>query len=170
MSANINKLTGGPAQVQVDDVQVSHTQGGVSCTIAPQTHMSTVDQFGVSPIDVWHTGDDVRITVPWAQWDAAVLDEVYAAGLDGLTSSSGVEFKGIGRSAGFRYAERDLKIIPFVTSENGKKVQFFRTTPVGSIELNFDPENDRILETEYVAMPDPDNEADGAMIGKLFPG
>ena len=171
MALNINKITGGSAQVQIDDTAIAHTRGGVTVTITPNNRLRTVDQHGENAVDVVHVGDDVRITVPFVQWDGATLVEMYNPALDGTTSSSGGdEFIGVGRSAGYIYSDSNMKIIPFTASEVAKKAEFWRTTPIGAFDVAWSNDDDIILETEYVAMADPANHDEGEFVGRLFTG
>lgn len=171
MSLNINKLIGGAVQVNVDGAAVSHTRGGVTVNITPETREQTVDQHGNTAVGVVHVGDSVRVTVPYVQWDAATLLEMYDPGLDATTSSSGgPEYVGLGRSAGYIYTARALVLLPFITSEQDKAIEFWRATPVGDLEIALTNEDDRILEREYVAMADPSNHNEGEFIGRLHLG
>lgn len=168
MSLNINNLTGGAVQVKVDDVAVAHTRGGVTVNINPEVREQTVDQHGNTAVGVVHVGDSVRCTVPYVQWDAATLREMYEPGYDSTASSTGNEYLGVGRSAGFVYTARDLKFIPFVSTEQAKAIQFWRATPVGDLEIALTNEDDRILEREYVCMASPQNHSEGEFIGRLW--
>ena len=94
---------------------------------------------------------------------------MYDPALDGTSSSSGGdEFIGIGRSAGYIYQARNLLLLPFIASEQGKSLEFWRATPVGDLEIALTNEDDRILEREYVCMADPAGHEEGEFIGRLY--
>lgn len=171
MARNITRITGGPAQVKMDDDDVSHTQGGVTVNISPQNRNRWVDQFGEgSVLSVIHTGDDIRATVPWAQWDGAVLSHIYAPGLDATSSSAGgLEFLGLGRYAGYTYVPMDMKIIPFAAADDSKFAHFFKVVPMGEFSFTFTADEDRIIEVEYTALID-QSKSDGMLIGRLYVG
>ena len=160
----LTDITGGPAQLLVDDAELSHTQGGVTVRVAPQQRQRTVDQYGNTPVDVIHQGDEVRVTAPLAEWNANVLAAIYAPGND-QTSGSGTGYVGIGRSAGFIYGKHDIKVVPRLTSDQSKKAQFFACAPVGELELVHNTDDD--FSAEFVACVD-DQQTDGELIGKLF--
>lgn len=173
MTLSVSALTGGPADVQIDDSSFSHTMGGTSITVSPQHRMRTVDKYGQTPIDVILQGEDVRVTAPFAEWKLETLQNVYSPGSDSLSSNSGEEVLGIGRSAGFIFSKHDLKVIPFLTDDAGKKAQFYQAVQVGDIELSHNNEDDRVWNTEWVCLADPDDNSgespsDGGLIGQIF--
>lgn len=166
MAVDVSNLTGGPAEFLVDNVRHSHTQGGITATITPANRMRTVDQYGESPVDVIHTGDDVRITAPMAEWNASVLALIYNPGADSTSSGSTNSTLGIGRQGGFVYTKSNVKITPLLTADNAKKSEFFQATPVGEFTLNHNNDDDRVFEVEWVALVDP-SQGDGRLIGQL---
>lgn len=168
MTVALTNITGGPAQLQVDTVRLSHTQGGVGFKIGPKNRMRTVDQYGVTSVDVLHQGDDVRVTAPLAEWTAEVLAKIYNPGND-QTAAVGAKWIGIGRSAGFIYTDFELLIIPLLTADSAKRAQFWRCTPVGEFEIKHTPDDDRVFSTEWACMADPagSGSTDGQLIGKI---
>lgn len=167
MAVNIANVISGPAYLKIDDATIGHTQGGITVNVQGQSRVQTVDYYGSSAIGVIHTGDDVRVTAPIAEWAAAVLQSIYEPGLDSTGSSAG--FVGVGRTAGYVYTGVDVKVVPVAASLASKYVQFYNATPVGQFELNFSTESDRIFNTEYVCMID-ETKTDGNLIGAIFVG
>jgi len=163
---DFDNVTAGPAQFLLEDAEIGHTSGGIKVTITPKNRMRVVDQFGEGECAVIHTGDTVRIAVPFSEWISDVLQEVYNPGFAELASSDGT-YLGIGRSAGYIYTDKDAKIVPRLSADANKKLQFFRVTPVGQFELNHDKDNDRIFNVEFTALVDEDQD-DGELIGKIF--
>lgn len=161
MATDVTKIVGGPADVQIADVSISHTQGGVTVTVTPKNRMRTVDQYGESPVAVIHTGDQCKVTAPFAEWTAAVLAQVYDPGVNN------VAYLGVGRSAGFLYTPADLKVIPFLTADAAKKAQFPKAVPVGELSLAFNNDDDRVFNAEFEILADP-AAADGELMGKIF--
>ena len=165
MAADVSKVIGGPADVKLGadgaEAVIGHTTGGITASITPQNRERIVDQYGSTAVAIIHTGDEVRITVPWAEWTAATLNEVYDPGVDAGS------FKGIGRSAGYIYTVQSMVILPYLTADAAYKVQFYKTTPIGEVSMGFNNDDDRILEVEYAAVADP-TETDGQLLGKLY--
>lgn len=167
MSApDYDQMVGGPAQFLLTDAEVGHTEGGISATITPQQRMRTVDQFGGGEVELIHTGDQVRLSVPFAEWTADVLTESYNPGYD-QTAASGEKYMGVGRSAGYIYTTQDAKIVPRLTANAGKQLQFWRASPIGNLELVHNNEADRIIEMEFACLVDEDQSNDGELIGKM---
>jgi len=177
MAKAIDNLTTGPAAVHVDDVDLAHTQGGVTVNITAQNRVRNVDQYGSSALDVIHLGDEVRVTAPFAEWTAEVLAEIYDPGND-QTAASSTPYIGIGRSAGYVYSDNDLKIIPILTADVSKKIQFWRAVANGEMSIAHNTDDDRIFEIEFICMADPDgvntsnsaSDNDGELIGKIYIG
>ena len=168
MAVSTDNILSGPAQVQVDDVQVSHTQGGIVINVAPQNRMRWVDQFGeATPVDVIHLGDEVTVTCPFAEWTELVLQNIYEPGIAPDQSSSGDEYLGIGRSAGYVYDTRNLKVIPFQTADQNKSAEFWRAVPIGEFEVGFTHDEDRIINTEFSCLADQSKD-DGQLVGRLY--
>lgn len=167
MAADVSAIVGGPASVKLgtasSEAVIGHTTGGVEATVSPQNRERIVDQYGSSAVAVIHTGDEVRVTVPWSEWITATINEVYDPGTD---SSGAGGFKGVGRSAGYIYTTQSMVIVPFLTADAGAKVEFFKVTPIGEFGMAFNNDDDRILEVEYAALLDTSG-TDGALIGKL---
>ena len=170
MAADVSKIVGGPADVKLGAAgaaaTIGHTTGGVTASITPQNRERIVDQYGSTAVAVIHTGDEVRITVPWSEWIAATVNEVYDPGTD---SASAAFTKGIGRSAGYIYTTQEMEIVPFLTADAGLYVEFYKTTPIGEVSMAFNNDDDRILEVEYAALADT-AKTDGSLIGLLYTG
>lgn len=163
---DIDNVLGGPAKVQIDDADVGHTQGGMVVTIAPQTRPVIVDQYGSSEVQIRHTGDNVRTAVNYAEWAADTLVQAYHLGTDSTSGSSGA-YLGIGATAGALYTPADLKVIPFLSAEAAKLINFTRAVAIGELAINFTNDDDRLFETEYACLLD-EAESDGEWHGKIY--
>ena len=160
----ISDIVGGPADVELgaasSEATIGNTTGGVTATVTPQTPERMVDQYGSPALAVIHTGDEVRVTVPWAEWTSATLNEIYDPGTDAGTS------KGVGRSAGYIYTTQSMDITPFLTADAAKTVEFYKVTPIGEVSMAFNNEDARIMEVEYAALADV-SKTDGSLVGLL---
>jgi hypothetical protein len=167
MAASVGAIVGGPASVKLGtagaEAVIGHTTGGVEVTVGPQNRERIVDEFGSSAVAIIHTGDEVRVTVPWSEWITATINEVYDPGID---SAGAAGFKGLGRTAGYIYTTQAMLIVPFLSADASAKVELFLTTPIGEFSMAFNNDDDRILEVEYAALVKTD-ETDGHLIGKL---
>lgn len=169
-AVNVNNITGGPASLTLGGTRLSHTHGGVTVKVGPKNRMRTVDQYGTTSVAIIHTGDDVKVTAPLAEWTAQVLAEIYNPGLD-MTADAGDKFIGIGRSAGFIYTTAALVVLPLLTADAGKKCEFYKAAPVGEFEIKHSAEDDRIFNVEFACIADPngtEGDTDGQMIGKIY--
>lgn len=168
MTLDATLVTAGPAQLQLDAAQVGHTQGGIAATITPQVRARNVDRYGVGEMEQIHTGDEVRVTAPLCEWASATLAEVYNAGNDQLSAGSGSNpYLGVGRSSGYRYTTKNLRVIPFLSTDVGKRMEFWKATPIGALTVNHDSDNDRIFETEFACLVD-ESKTDGELNGRIY--
>ena len=168
MSApDVTLITAGPAQFQLNSSEIGHTSGGITCTVTPQNRARNVDEFGVSEVAFIHTGDEVRLSVPFSEWTADTLANIYNAGRDQTALGSGsAPYLGIGRSSGYIYTAKDAKIIPRLTENAGKRIQMFKATPIGELSISHNSDDDRIFESEFACLVD-ETLTDGELIGKL---
>lgn len=169
---NTNNLISGPGQFYLNSALQSHTEGGIKCKISPKNRGRMVDRYGQSSVDIVHQGDDVKVTVPFAEWSAAVLGIIYNPGLNSTTggaSGSGIRFIGIGRSGGYIYTPLPIQIVPFLAADNLKYAAFFRAVPIGDFEVDYDNEKDRILSVDWGCLVTDiaNGGTDGELIGQL---
>lgn len=165
MAIDIANVLGGPAMFRIATTQIGHTMGGISCTIKPQQHAVTVDQYGKTAMNFRHEGDEVKMKVPLAEYSAAVLAQIYDPG-DDQTAAGGAKYMGFGRSAGYLYTAVAADIVPYVSADSAKSVQFWRVTPIGEITQDFNTDKDRITDVEFACMGD-STKTDGQLIGKI---
>lgn len=166
MAADASKIVAGPATFELDSEVIGHTQGGITCNITPNNRPRVVDQYGTCTINVVHLGDTVRMTVPFAEWAAATIAEVYNPGNNQLAFASSPKYMGVGRKPGYLYTSSQAAIIPLTSADSGKFVMFWKVTPIGELALMFNTEADRIFSTEFACMVD-EAKSDGELIGKI---
>ena len=166
MAADLTKVYSGPASVLIDDADVGHTQGGIEATIAPKNRIRNVDKFGDGACAVVHLGDDVKVTCPFAELTAAVLQQIYQPGND-QTGAASNKYMGIGRSAGYLYSDVDLKIVPILSAQSAFKLHLYMAVPVGSLQQMFKASDDRIFKVEYQGLID-ESKTDGQLVGTVM--
>lgn len=167
MPAALREITGGAAILQINNVDIGHSIGGISFKYTKGTRNRVVDRYGNSPVDVINVGDEASVTAPLAEWSEAVLAEVFQQGEDG--TSDPTPFMGLGRRAGTYYDKKPLKIVPIAVPDNTKYVELFACCPTGEIELVHNNEDDRVFNTEFIACID-ESQDDGSLIGKVYVG
>lgn len=166
-SPDVTQVTAGPAQFQLNTTEIGHTSGGIGCTITPQNRARNVDEFGVGEVAYIHQGDEVRLSVPFAEWAQATLAEVYNPGNNQTALGSGsAPYMGVGRSSGYIYTTKNARVIPRLTQDVDKRIEMFKATPIGEISLMHNADDDRIFETEFACIVD-ETQTDGELIGKL---
>jgi len=160
-SGDVTEITGGPAYIELSSTAIGHTQGGITATVTPSNRPRTVDEYGNSEIAIIHTGDTSRVGVPFCQWSNATWKEMYNPGLDGTT------YVGLGRKAGYHYTTKQLDILPFLTADAGKYLEFAKATPIGDIVVGHALDSDRVMTIEFATLVDP-AATDGKTIGQVY--
>lgn len=166
MAADLTKIYSGPASLLIDDTDLGYTQGGIEATIAPKNRQRTVDIFGDSPVALVHLGDEFKVMAPMAELTAAVLQQIYQPGND-QTAAVSNKYMGIGRKAGYLYADVDVKIVPTISAQSAFKLHLYKASPVGQITQTFKASDDRIFKLEYIGLVD-EAGTDGALIGTVM--
>jgi hypothetical protein len=159
-------LIGGPAQVQIDDAALAHTNGGIQLDISPKNRAVKVDQFGESEMFFRHTGDEVRLTVPFAEWIDDVLAAMYPQGNDQTAAVSGSKYMGIGRAAGFIMPAVDVKVIPFLTADAGKRWHAPKAVQIGQLQIKWAVGDDAVFNHQFACCVD-EAAAAGELNGKF---
>ena len=160
MPVDFDNVLNGPAEVLIDDILLSHTQGGASIQVSPQTRAVMVDQFGNGECNIVDIGLTARATIPFGEWSDAVLEQLSPVGADGTY------YWGLGNEAGGYITAVDLKIVPFVTANENKRVEIYRAAAVGQYTLNFGVQQQIIAEQQYACLVDEDLD-DGDRIMRL---
>mgnify|MGYP007073192314 CR=1 FL=1 len=162
MSTNV---LAGPAEVHIDDSAIGETEGGITCTFTPEVHEINIDRYGAGVCAIRHSGETAAFTVPWDEWTAATMAKIYTSGND-QTAAMTAPYIGIGRTAGFIYTGKDVKIKPILTAEVAKFAQIYKGVPLGELSIGFANDNNRVFEREFRAILDT-AKTDGEMLGKV---
>jgi len=160
----IANLTSGPAKVTLAATEIGHTSGGIGFTMTPANRARTVDQYGSSEISFVHTGDSSRMTVPWCEWTASVIAEIYEPGNNQTAATTA--YMGLGRTSGYIYTTQAAQIIPRLTADAGKLIDLWAVTPIGEFTLMHNSDEDRIFETEFACVIS-ESKTDGELIGQV---
>jgi len=132
------------------------TQGGVVVTFSQDVADLKSDQFGTSPEDQAITGHAVTIMVPLADY-----------GLDSLATALGQTKKILGDDEGIKGSvvvgtlksagANSLLVKKYsngvISTDENDWMQFPLAAPDGNVEVRFDGENQRIIETTFRAYP-----------------
>ena len=165
MARDFDNVIGGPAKCLLAAAEIGHTQGGINATITPAQREVTVDEFGSSPTNIRHTGTSATAVVRFAEYAAATLAEVLAAGND-QTAAVGAKYMGFGRTAGFLHVAQGLTIVPYLAADVAKVFELFRATCTSPLELSYSNDNDVMFEVTFTGLVD-ESGTDGQLMGKI---
>ena len=140
----------GPCSVQYGDVLIDLTKGGVTLHVEPIYKEIKVDQYGDSVADHRIIGWIVKAIVPMAKTDYNSLAGVATfmeQGVNGLTDRK------LGSS--MRHNAKPLTLHPLENAEGdtSEDVQFFLSSPITPIELQYGFEDARVYNVEFLAYP-----------------
>jgi hypothetical protein len=95
MSSNTKNVKLGVCKVYYDDVDLGYTQGGVEVAVTTDTHKTTIDQFGKTPINEYIEGRSVSVKVPLAETTLRNLVKIMPGATlvsDGVQASGTITF------------------------------------------------------------------------------
>lgn len=148
----------GPCQVNFGamdaEADLGRTEGGVRVAFATDVADLMSDQWGTQPEDGVITGQGARITVPLAEYTlenlAIALNQTLV--FDELIEGErlvGTKMRSLAQSLLLK------KYVDGVVSEDDTNyIRFPVAAPVGSPEILFDKDSQRIIEVEFIAYPD----------------
>lgn len=163
MSAENLKI--GACDVWFKGSYLGRTKGGVTVSIAPENIKLTADQWGESPVDYASNGEMVQVTARIAEidlnvWESALPHGTLAGASDGRLT--------LGSNAGKRLASKagQLVLRPLGNTDGSEDVVLHKAVAVDEIEVDFNNEDQRILEIPFVALVDT-SKSDGNWLGHI---
>lgn len=165
LAKDCSAILSGPSDIKIGADAYGHTQGGTKVTYEAKTRPVNVDALGETACNLYHTGDSLMVSTSLAQWASKTVLAAFASGGDG--SADTPPKVGLGRLAGYIYTSVALDIVPLASAQAAKHVLVHRAVSQGQTELNFNNENDRVVNLEWMALAD-DTKADGYKIAHVF--
>jgi hypothetical protein len=157
--ANAQNIKIGHANVIWKGVDLGHTMGGITVSYEPEyTDIKANDFSGV--IDKVLTAEKWTITVPLAESTLANITKAI-----GTASATSATLSKVGSKTGKRLnaVAGELFLNPTDGSED---VVFYKAVPVESVELNYEIDNERIVEVTFEALVD-ESKTDGNLLGHI---
>lgn len=158
---NADNLRIGVCEVFMGGESLGHTKGGVMLTNELETTDITADKTGSTPLDVVVTGEQWRIRVPLAEEQITALQRAFP------TSTEAGGKLTFGRDAGLSLKTKAaaLRLHPLRNGTSYSEDWYFHSVVRGgSVELNFEVDNQQVKEVELRALLDEDKSA-GAQLG-----
>lgn len=140
------------------EVDLGRTEGGVRVAFTTDVADLMSDQWGTQPEDQVITGQGARVTVPLAEYTISNL--AIALNQEVLYTDELIEG---GRLVGTKMSSKGQSLLlkeylNGVVSENEENwMRFPVAAPVGNPEILFSKSDQRIIEIEFVAFPDTDD-------------
>jgi hypothetical protein len=166
---NPDNLRIGTFDVYVNNVLQGYTKGGQDVMFNHEYVDMTVDQYGSTPLDKILSGQDLRVTIRYAEITRTTL----AAALPDaqFNQGSGGDSKiGFGREAGFslRSVAKELRLHPRNKASNdlSEDIYIWLAAPINNIELPYRVDEQRVLEVEYQAFVD-ESQPDNYKLGRV---
>lgn len=162
MAKNIEEIKIGVCDIYIDDgsgpVELGHTKGGVTVMYEPEVTDITCDQYGTTPVDKALTGEVLGAKTRLAQSTVDnIAHAITAADLE--TGEEGTKLE-IGANSGVMFGERavELRLHPIQNdpSDQSEDVVIYRAVVDSSFEMNYEIDNQRIVEIEFKALIDED--------------
>lgn len=147
----------GVCKVSFGGQDLGFTKGGVSVTVATETHEVQVDQYGQTPINEFIMGRTVSVKVPLAETTLENLVKIMPGAKlisDGTANTARVDVPtGVGVSL-LDFA-KELVLHPIGKPESDKSEDF--TVPLaataGALDFAYELENERIYSCDFKGYP-----------------
>ncbi len=150
----------GPCRVYygtlASEVDIGRTQGGVKVNFTQDIADLKSDQFGTSPEDQAITGHGCTIMVPFADYTMDNLAIALGQTKLSLAGDSGIKgsiLVGTLKSSVGKSLLLKKYVNGVVSTDEDNWMQFPLVAPDGNVEINFDGENQRIIEVTFRAYP-----------------
>lgn len=144
---------------------LGRTKGGATVSIAPENIKLTADQWGETPVDFALNGETVTVTIRIAEVDL----DVWEAGLPHGTRDGASDGRlTLGSNAGKRLASKagQLVLRPIGNTDGSEDVVLNKAVAMDEIEVDFNNEDQRVLEIPFVALVDT-TKSDGNWLGHI---
>jgi hypothetical protein len=154
----------GACSVVFGAVDLGHTKGGVTVNYSPEYSEITADQYGKTIIDRSLIGEKLTVKVPLAETQVANLAKVIPLGTLAGTNKRLT----LGKDAGARLAALAATLVlhPLVNAANNRDddVVIYKAVVSGEVELNYNVEDERVMEVEFEALIDT-TKSNGSYLG-----
>jgi hypothetical protein len=154
----------GACSIMFGAVDLGHTKGGVTVNYSPEYSEITADQYGKTIIDRTLIGEKLTVKVPLAETQVANLAKVIPLGTLAGTNKRLT----LGKDAGARLASAAAVLVlhPLVNAANNRDddVVIYKAVVSGEVELNYNVEDERVMEVEFEALIDT-SKSNGSYLG-----
>jgi hypothetical protein len=123
------------------------TQEGVIVTYEPDVHFHMSGKYGSTPVKASLVGQKLTIQATMAETTKANLEALFA-GVSGDTTKA--KFGGV---AGREIVGKELMLTPF---DGTQKWVFRNAVPTSTIQVAYQPNNDRVYQVTFTALVDED--------------
>lgn len=156
-TSDVKNVKLGVCRVLFDGQDLGFTKGGVSVTVATETHKVQIDQYGQTPINEFVMGRTVSVKVPLAETTLGNLTKIMPGATlisDGVSNTARVDIPtAIGTSL-LDYA-KTLTLHPIGKPDTDKSEDFtiHRAATAGALDFAYKLEDERIFNCEFNGYP-----------------
>ena len=160
--SDVKNVKLGVCRVLFDGVDLGYTKGGVTVTVATETHKVNVDQFGQTAINEYITGRTVTAKVPLAETTLENLVAVMPGAILVTDSTTPTKKRvDVPTGVGLNLLDfaKPLVLHPIALPDANKSEDFVipRAATAGALEFGYDLENERLYSCEFNGYPDANN-------------
>lgn len=164
VGGDLSKIQTGPCEVKYKNEQCGHTMDGVKFNITHDLRDRFVDEYGTTPVDKIHQGDNVEVKMTFAEKTMAIIQTVYQFGYS-ISST----LWGIGRVPGTKASSLagELLLHPLDGDGTTDDVTFWKAFVQASGEVQFGVITaDRVFEATFGCLID-ESKSNGYLIGRI---
>lgn len=161
MASDTQNVKIGVCRITFGDADLGYTKGGVEVEVATETHSTTVDQFGNTPISQYIMGRNITVRAPLAETTIENLAlTMPGTEVEGTTEKKATVSTGIGTN--LRDVAQELRLHPIglAESDTSEDLVIPLAATAGAMTFAYRVDEERIFNVEFTGYPDND--------GRLF--
>lgn len=154
-TSNTQNVKIGVCKLTFGTVDLGYTKGGVDVEVTTDTHKTTIDQFGNTPISEYIMGRSIVVTAPLAETTMENLSATMPGTLvEGTTEKKATVSTGVGTN--LRDGAQELRLHPIGLSDTDQSedlvIPFAATA--GAMKFAYKIDDERIFNVQFTGYPD----------------
>jgi len=164
MSKDSTNILMSSCDVELDGVNIGHTEGEITGSYEPSYSNISVNEF-TAPVDKTLSGETLSVTLPVTETQTSNIKNVIAH----ATMQGADERAEVGSQTGKKSKDKAVRVrlhpIGLADTDRRYDVVLHKAIVTSEVEANFSTEEQNIWEVTFTAMVDDQNKTDGNLLG-----
>jgi len=145
----------GVCKIKFGDTDLGYTKGGVEVEVTTETHKTTLDQFGITPVKEYIMGRNIVVRAPLAETTLDVLAATMpGTKVEGTTGKKASVSTGVGTDLLEIAQELRLHPIGLADTDLSEDLVIPRAATSGAMKFAYKLDDERIFNCEFNGYPD----------------